>query len=233
MQPACARTDQVLAGAPLDDGNIDSGQRQLGCQHQAGWTCSHNDYRMLCHGHPPGSSGGDSASRRGACGKPPVLYNPKVGGVVRGCAVARTLAPPLNPGAGLQNLHFNLSLATEADEFLGCVRILCIAFGTGDTVMDRHDQASSQHYRRCNGLLRSHYGGHISDRLAPAELRAIDREECGVEGGVLSSNVPPRPVPERIAAMDNAPAAPCNNPRHLRVTVTIDGRHCSSREVPE
>ncbi len=49
VQTAAARSDKVLAGAPLDDGNVDTRQRQLGRQHQTRRTSSSNHYRMLGH----------------------------------------------------------------------------------------------------------------------------------------------------------------------------------------
>lgn len=46
MQTAGARTDQILVCAPLDDGNVDSCQSQLACQHQPGRSSPGNDYRV-------------------------------------------------------------------------------------------------------------------------------------------------------------------------------------------
>lgn len=51
VQTAGARSDEVLAGAPFDDGNVNAGnvnagQRQLACQHQSGRTSSSDHYRM-------------------------------------------------------------------------------------------------------------------------------------------------------------------------------------------
>ena len=48
-QPACARTWEVLAGAPLDDGHVDGRQRQLARQHQPCRTCSDDHHRVLDH----------------------------------------------------------------------------------------------------------------------------------------------------------------------------------------
>ena len=53
MQAAGARASQVLAGAPLDNGNVDSHQRQLARQHQPGRTSSGDHHRMLSHRHTP------------------------------------------------------------------------------------------------------------------------------------------------------------------------------------
>ena len=56
MQAARARADEVLAGAPLDNGDVDPRQRQLARQHQPRRTASGDHHRMLGHRHPPGSS---------------------------------------------------------------------------------------------------------------------------------------------------------------------------------
>src|SRR5215217_5152359 len=53
MQPACARTGELLAGAPLDNGNVDPRQRQLARQHQPCRTSSGDHHRMLGHSHTP------------------------------------------------------------------------------------------------------------------------------------------------------------------------------------
>ena len=50
MQTARARAVEVLAGAPLDDGDVDARQRQLGRQHQPRRTASRDHHCMLCHG---------------------------------------------------------------------------------------------------------------------------------------------------------------------------------------
>src|SRR6185437_1458781 len=53
VQTTCARAGEVLAGAPLDDGNFAPRQRQLARQHQPGRTSSDNHHRMLGHRHTP------------------------------------------------------------------------------------------------------------------------------------------------------------------------------------
>src|SRR5882724_4488939 len=53
VQTACARANEVLTGAPLDNGNVDARQRQLACQHQSCRTSSDDDDRMLGHRHSP------------------------------------------------------------------------------------------------------------------------------------------------------------------------------------
>ena len=50
VQTACARAGEVLAGAPLDDGDVDARQRQLARQHQPRRTSSGDHHRMLGHG---------------------------------------------------------------------------------------------------------------------------------------------------------------------------------------
>ena len=47
VQTACARAGEVLAGAPLDDGDVDTRQRQLARQHQPGRTSSGDHHRMV------------------------------------------------------------------------------------------------------------------------------------------------------------------------------------------
>jgi len=51
VQAACARAGEVLAFAPLDDGDLDPCQRQFPRQHQARRTSSGDHHRMLRHGH--------------------------------------------------------------------------------------------------------------------------------------------------------------------------------------
>jgi hypothetical protein len=53
MQAARAGALQVLAGAPLDNGNVDSHQRQLARQHQPGRTSSGDHHCMLGHRRTP------------------------------------------------------------------------------------------------------------------------------------------------------------------------------------
>src|ERR1035438_8050838 len=50
MQTACARALEVLAGAPLDNGNVDARKRQLGRQHQPRRTASGDHHCVLCRG---------------------------------------------------------------------------------------------------------------------------------------------------------------------------------------
>ena len=52
MQTACARAGEVLARAPLDDGDVDPRQRQLARQHQPRRTSSGDHHRMLQFGPP-------------------------------------------------------------------------------------------------------------------------------------------------------------------------------------
>ena len=49
VQTARARAGEVLAGAPLDDGDVDARQRQLARQHQPRRTSSGDHHRMLGH----------------------------------------------------------------------------------------------------------------------------------------------------------------------------------------
>ena len=51
VQAACARAGEVLALAPLDDGDVDPRQRQLARQHQPRRTASGDHHRMLGHRH--------------------------------------------------------------------------------------------------------------------------------------------------------------------------------------
>ena len=47
MQTTCARANQVLAGAPLDNGDVDSRQCQFACQHQPRRASPDNHHRMV------------------------------------------------------------------------------------------------------------------------------------------------------------------------------------------
>jgi hypothetical protein len=51
MQTARARADEFLAGAPLDNGNVNARQRQLACQHQPCRTSAGDYHRVLGHTH--------------------------------------------------------------------------------------------------------------------------------------------------------------------------------------
>src|SRR6266850_6008986 len=95
MQTACARADEVHAGAPLDYGNVDTGQRQLARQHQPRRTSSGDHHCVLGHSHTPSgitpvatsashlsavaatvsnwaatNNASDSTARSGSCRKP-------------------------------------------------------------------------------------------------------------------------------------------------------------------
>ena len=49
----CTRADEVLAGAPLDNGNVDGRQRQLASQHEPCRTSPDDHHRMVGHRHTP------------------------------------------------------------------------------------------------------------------------------------------------------------------------------------
>ena len=49
VEPPCARADEVLVCAPLDNGDVDARQRQLARQHQPCRASSGNYHRMLGH----------------------------------------------------------------------------------------------------------------------------------------------------------------------------------------
>jgi hypothetical protein len=53
VQTASAQAGEILASAPLDDGNVDPRLRQLARQHQPRWTSSGYHYCMLGHRHTP------------------------------------------------------------------------------------------------------------------------------------------------------------------------------------
>src|SRR5437773_89215 len=53
MQTARARAGEILAGSPLDDGDIDAGQRQLARQHEPRWATARHHHRVLGHTPPP------------------------------------------------------------------------------------------------------------------------------------------------------------------------------------
>ena len=52
METPGTRADEVLVGAPLDNGDVDSRYRQFTCQHQPGRASAGDDHRMfqLCVG---------------------------------------------------------------------------------------------------------------------------------------------------------------------------------------
>ena len=58
VQTAGARPREVLAGAPLENGDIDARQRQLGRQHQPARASAGDHNRMLGHRHTPIGTGG-------------------------------------------------------------------------------------------------------------------------------------------------------------------------------
>ena len=55
VQAAGARAGEVLAGAPLDDGDVDPRQRQLARQHQPRRTASGDHHRVLGGRHALGA----------------------------------------------------------------------------------------------------------------------------------------------------------------------------------
>ena len=65
VQPAGARAGELLAGAPLDDGDVDPRQRQLGRQHQPRRTAAGDHHRMF--GHPPILRGPDCSTQPRNC----------------------------------------------------------------------------------------------------------------------------------------------------------------------
>ena len=53
MQAARARAGEFLAGAPLDNGDVDLRQRQFARQHQSCRTSSDDHHRMVDHRYTP------------------------------------------------------------------------------------------------------------------------------------------------------------------------------------
>jgi hypothetical protein len=49
MQATRTRADEILAGAPLDNGHVNIRQRQFAGQHQPGRTSSDDHHRMIGH----------------------------------------------------------------------------------------------------------------------------------------------------------------------------------------
>jgi hypothetical protein len=47
VQTACTQAGEVLAGAPLDNGNVDTRQRELARQHHPRRTAPGNHHRMF------------------------------------------------------------------------------------------------------------------------------------------------------------------------------------------
>jgi hypothetical protein len=53
VQTACTQTGEILARAPLDNGNVDARQCQLARQHQPCRASSDDHHRMLGHSDTP------------------------------------------------------------------------------------------------------------------------------------------------------------------------------------
>jgi hypothetical protein len=66
LQAACARSGEVLAGAPLDDRDVDPRQRQLARQHQPRRTASDDHHCVLGHRHTMVHASFTEGSRREA-----------------------------------------------------------------------------------------------------------------------------------------------------------------------
>ena len=50
-RPPAREPGELLVGAPLDDGDVDAGQRQLARQHQPRRAAAGDHHRMLGHRH--------------------------------------------------------------------------------------------------------------------------------------------------------------------------------------
>src|SRR5579862_2013699 len=96
--------------------------------------------------------------------------------IVSECAVGdrNSANRPFHPSAGPEYLDIDAPAASEVAQLLLSMRIFGVTLGTDHTIVDRHDDARAQHHGRGDGLFRSHDGGHIADRLAPAKLRSVD-----------------------------------------------------------
>jgi hypothetical protein len=55
VESTTAPARDVLVFAPLDDGDVDAGQRQFASEHQPSWAASHDHHRVFGHHDPPGS----------------------------------------------------------------------------------------------------------------------------------------------------------------------------------
>ena len=72
MQTACARAGELLVRAPLDDGDVDARERELGRQHQPRRTSSGDHHGVVRHGRR-------LCAMTRACRKPPSLAEAEVG----------------------------------------------------------------------------------------------------------------------------------------------------------
>src|SRR5688572_23633278 len=128
---------------------------------------------------------------------------------------------PGHPVTGAHELNVLLAPAGSFQQIDFRVRHLAVASRAAYAVMDRHDQPRTQHLRSRDGLLGCQYRGDIADRFAPAEAGAVDRQERSIEWPELAPDMPPRAVPQRVAAVDDPPSASRDDPRHLRITITV------------
>jgi hypothetical protein len=63
VQTTCAWAGEVLVGSPLDDGDVDAGQRQLARQHEPRRAPSGDHHRVLGHRRTPSRLGRQLAAR--------------------------------------------------------------------------------------------------------------------------------------------------------------------------
>jgi len=99
--------------------------------------------------------------------------------------------------------------------------------------VNRHQHPSAEDNRSGHRLLGREHARLPADRLAPAEARAIDGKERGIERAELAANSPPVAMPLGIAAVEDAPPAGRDHPRNLRIPVTIRRRHRRGGEVAQ
>src|SRR4051812_4205022 len=111
--------------------------------------------------------------------------------------------PPVDPRPRLNRLDADELLSRGRAQPTYRILDLHVLRDAGYTIVDGNQAARAQDSRGFNRLLRGQNGRHITDRLAPTETRAIDRQECRVKRPELPADAPPVPVPERIPAVED------------------------------
>src|SRR5919112_2020228 len=143
--------------------------------------------------------------------------------------------PPLDPVAGLHQLDGLLAPPRYLQQGGFGLRVFDVRGGVSDSVVDGYDEFRPEDYAGGGGLLRRHdYGEVARGLLRPLfDDDPVDRQEGRVEGAVLPPRLPPAAVPERVAAVDDAPPARSDDPRHLILAEAVRRGHGRDGEVAQ